>query len=99
MFIVEDNEHDLKQNIPKALKLSETLRPEVKISDDVVFLNRENEDESYRMRKYMMYFSRLENHQILMFPNDLGLVDGSVRLLLSETDPCLSFAVYVTGPR
>ena len=53
VFIVESQEQDLTHNIGKALKLSETVRPDVKVDDAIVPLDREREEESYRIRKYI----------------------------------------------
>ncbi|KAJ8703788.1 hypothetical protein PYW07_013082 [Mythimna separata] len=49
VFIVETQEQDLTHNIGKALKLSETVRPDVKVDDAIVPLDREKEDESFRI--------------------------------------------------
>nr|QBX91201.1 ionotropic receptor 8a [Helicoverpa armigera] len=49
VFIIESQEQDLTHEISKALKLAESVRTDVKLDDAVVVLDRETEDESYRM--------------------------------------------------
>ncbi|XP_022818807.1 uncharacterized protein LOC111351242 [Spodoptera litura] len=49
VFIIEAQEQDLTRDIGRALKLSETVRPEVKLDDAIVLLDRENEEESSRI--------------------------------------------------
>nr|ALM24945.1 ionotropic receptor 8a.1 [Athetis dissimilis] len=48
-FIVETQEQDLTHNIGKALKLSEIVRPDVKVDDAIIPLDREQEEASYRI--------------------------------------------------
>ncbi|XP_063898976.1 glutamate receptor ionotropic, kainate 4 [Helicoverpa armigera] len=49
VFIIESQEQDLTHEISKALKLGESVRTDVKLDDAIVVLDRETEDESYRM--------------------------------------------------
>ncbi|KAH9630558.1 hypothetical protein HF086_016062 [Spodoptera exigua] len=49
VFIIEAQEQDLTREVGRALKLSETVRPEVKLNDAIVLLDRENEEEGYRI--------------------------------------------------
>ncbi|KAF9414601.1 hypothetical protein HW555_007530, partial [Spodoptera exigua] len=49
VFIIEAQEQDLTRDVGRALKLSETVRPEVKLNDAIVLLDRENEEEGYRI--------------------------------------------------
>nr|AXF48858.1 ionotropic receptor IR27 [Lobesia botrana] len=48
VFIIESHEQDLPQLIGRALKFAEEAQPGLRLSDDVILLDRENEDESYR---------------------------------------------------
>ncbi|RVE44520.1 hypothetical protein evm_010849 [Chilo suppressalis] len=48
LFVVEVHEQDLAQKIGRALKTAEEKQAEVRISDSIVQLDRENEDEAYR---------------------------------------------------
>ncbi|KAM3955104.1 LOW QUALITY PROTEIN: ionotropic receptor 8a [Aphomia sociella] len=48
VFIIEAQEKDLPRQIGRALKLAEEQRPEVQLADSVIFLDRENEENSYR---------------------------------------------------
>ncbi|CAB3224465.1 unnamed protein product [Arctia plantaginis] len=48
VFIIETHEEDLTQNIANALKLAEQARPDLKLDDAIVTLDREREEESYR---------------------------------------------------
>nr|QEI46862.1 ionotropic receptor 8a [Galleria mellonella] len=48
VFIIEAQDQDLPQQIGRALRLVEEQHPEIKVADSVVFLDRENEDESSR---------------------------------------------------
>nr|WJO13358.1 ionotropic receptor IR8a [Spodoptera frugiperda] len=49
VFIIEAQEQDLTRDIGRALKLSETVRPDVKLDDAIVLLDRENDEESNRI--------------------------------------------------
>ncbi|XP_047039260.1 glutamate receptor ionotropic, kainate 5 [Helicoverpa zea] len=49
VFIIESQEQDLTHEISKALKLAESGKSDVKLDDAIVVLDRETEDESYRM--------------------------------------------------
>ncbi|XP_037966542.2 ionotropic receptor 25a [Plutella xylostella] len=48
VFITEVQEPELAQQIARALKVSENIRPELRLTDFIVYLDRENEEESYR---------------------------------------------------
>lgn len=51
MFIIEAQEEDLTQNVANALKMAEKGNPDLKLSDAIITLDREREEESYRKRK------------------------------------------------
>nr|AZB49403.1 ionotropic receptor 8a [Heortia vitessoides] len=48
VFLIEVHDAELGQHIGRTLKMVEDQRPEVRVTDTVVQLDRENEDESYR---------------------------------------------------
>ncbi|XP_061726097.1 ionotropic receptor 25a [Cydia pomonella] len=48
VFIIESHEQDLPQLIGRALKFAEEAQPDLRVSEAIVSLDRENEDESYR---------------------------------------------------
>ncbi|CAG4948275.1 unnamed protein product [Parnassius apollo] len=48
IFIIEIHEVDLPEKIGRAMKLTEKANSELKLSDDIVLLDRENEEEAYR---------------------------------------------------
>lgn len=52
VFITEAQEPDLAVHIGRALKVSESTRRDLRISDFVVQLDREHEEESYRKRTF-----------------------------------------------
>ncbi|XP_013164224.1 PREDICTED: glutamate receptor ionotropic, kainate 5 [Papilio xuthus] len=48
IFIIEKHELDLPAQIGVAMKVTEEAKPDVQLSDDIIQLDRENEEESYR---------------------------------------------------
>ncbi|XP_026327866.1 uncharacterized protein LOC113236096, partial [Hyposmocoma kahamanoa] len=47
-FIIESHELDLAQAIPRALKVAEEMRPDVRAGDALLVLDRENQDDAQR---------------------------------------------------
>ncbi|XP_063543758.1 ionotropic receptor 25a [Cydia strobilella] len=48
VFIIESQEQDLPQLIGRGLKFAEEAQPDLRVSEAIVSLDRENEEESYR---------------------------------------------------
>ncbi|XP_063390634.1 ionotropic receptor 25a [Cydia fagiglandana] len=48
VFIIESHEQDLPQLVGRGLKFAEEAQPDLRVSEAIVSLDRENEEESYR---------------------------------------------------
>ncbi|XP_063632316.1 ionotropic receptor 25a [Cydia splendana] len=48
VFIIESHEQDIPQLIGRGLKFAEEAQPDLRVSEAIVLLDRENEEESYR---------------------------------------------------
>ncbi|CAK1554506.1 unnamed protein product [Leptosia nina] len=47
VFVLEKHDLDVPEQISKAIRTTEEAKPGIRISDDVIYLDRENEDDAY----------------------------------------------------